>query len=191
RWKALQYTVRRAFSPVLVSPAVEHDSVRVHLVSDLRTAVQGTLTVRTLTFDGRELYTTTSPVTLPADSSVVALSVPLAGDSSDVVLVAELMMPDDTTRNLLYFVRPKHQRLPDPGLTTQVRRDGDDLVITVAARALARDIHLWFDGVDGHMSDDFFDLLPGESRGVRFTPAASLEVIPHLGVETLRERRPR
>jgi beta-mannosidase len=78
RWKALQYYVRRAFALLLVSPALEHDSVRVYVVSDRLTPVQGTLTVRTLTFDGRELYTTTSPVTLPADTSIVALSVPLA-----------------------------------------------------------------------------------------------------------------
>jgi beta-mannosidase len=212
RWKALQYYVRRAFAPLLVSPALEHDSVRVYVVSDRLTPVQGTLTVRTLTFDGRELYTTTSPVTLPADTSIVALSVPLAealgrhatggtagaggrdaaaeADSSDVVLVAELTTPADTTRDLLYFARPKHQRLPDPQITTQVQRDGDDLVITVAAKNLARDVHLWFEGVEGRMSDDFFDLLPGESRVVRFTPAAPLTTVPRLGVETLRGRSP-
>ncbi len=202
RWKALHYEARRAFAPVLVSAVLSDDTVRVHLVSDRRWPAAGTLTVRTVGFDGGETFRTERAVELPVNGAAVAVELPVAavlggGPGADPaasdhdrslaqsetegpradrrsVLVAELVLDDGArVRDLLYFVEPKALALPDPELETRVRREGGGWVVDVSAGALARAVHLTADGA--HFPDNWFDLLPGETRTVPMEMEAAQE----------------
>ena len=199
-WKLLHHAARRAFEPVLVSATLSDDTVRVHLVSDRRSPARGTLTVRTVEFEGGEAFRLERTVELPVNGSAVAAAVvgeALTGGpdhdarATRTVLVAELALEDGTrARDVLYFAPPKALDLPDPELRTAVRRAGAGWVVDVTARALARAVQLRAAGA--RFEDNGFDLLPGETRTVRIETGADAATKPAVTARSLADSgRPR
>ena len=119
-------------------------------------------------------------------------------DPSHVVLVAELTArtelgsaerspsrdgagtlpgsPQSTTgatigRNLFYFLKTRELALPSPELSLAVTPHRIGATVKVTARRFARAVWLSTPDGDGAFSDNFFDLLPGESATVEWTPA--------------------
>jgi len=180
RWKALHYAARRFFAPILLSTVEEGSEIRVHGVSDLRTDTPGHLVARLLDFEGRELWRKESDVKLAANSSAVLLSMARAevlrasADPARVVLAIDLAGVSGVgrgrlARSLFYFVKTKDLALPDPELSVLVTPDatGQSMGVRVSARRLARDVYLVTDPApterEQMFSDNYFDLLPGES----------------------------
>jgi beta-mannosidase len=169
RWKALHYAARRFFAPVLVSPVEENGHVKVFVVSDRRADARARLTVRLVDFDGKELLRREEDVVVKANSSEVAW----AGEKRDIlrgldparlVLVAELREGATTlSRNLMWFGKTKDLALPPPELQVAVEARGADASVRVTARRFARAVYLSTAAGEGAFSDNFFDLLPGES----------------------------
>jgi beta-mannosidase len=52
--------------------------------------------------------------------------------------------------------------------------DGQNYWIEVSAERLAKNIMLDFPTADGQFSDNYFDLLPGETRRITFKPGKSV-----------------
>jgi beta-mannosidase len=178
RWKALHYYARRFFAPLLVSPVLEKGNVNVYGVSDRLTDTPARLSLRLIDFDGHELWRKESNVALFANTSRVYQSLSKrealhGADPSKVVLVAELSQNGQRlARNLLFFVKTRDLDLPAPELTTLVEGHGGVATVKVTARRLARDVWLNAPGAPGDFSDNFFDLLPGETVAVAWRPAS-------------------
>jgi beta-mannosidase len=177
RWKALHYFARRFFAPVLVSPVDDKGTINVWGVSDRRTDAAARLTVRLLDFSGRELARREQDVVLAANASRIYLSFRKhellgAADPKKVALVAELAENGQPlARNVFWFEKTKDLELPRPDLSLAVAAaPSGAFAITVGAKQLARDVYLGSGVVDGFFEDNFFDLLPGESRTVIFRP---------------------
>jgi beta-mannosidase len=178
RWKALHYAARRFFAPVLVSPVEEGGSVRVFVVNDRRTDVRAKLTLRVLDLDGKELARRAHDVVSKANTSVALLVAARkdllgAAEPSRVVLVAELHEAAGgplLSRNLLFFAKTKDLALPAPELQVAVEARGADLAVRVTAKRFARGVYLSTTSGAGTFSDNFFDLLPGESATVLYQP---------------------
>ena len=195
RWKALHWYAARAFAPLLISPVIEQgpagDVVRVYLVSDLPLPVAGTLTVLTLTFRGEERFSRAVGATASALGSTLALEIPVAealagADSGEVVLVAAFASGGRVlAKRLLHFALPKHQALPDPQLGVQVWRGEEHWLVDVSAGALARAVEL-VTPAPGRFEDNFFDMLPGELRTVRFLPEGARPNRLEVWVRSLR-----
>jgi beta-mannosidase len=119
-------------------------------------------------------------------------------DPSHVVLVAELSArtelgsaerspsregagtlpgsPQSTTgvqvsRNLFYFLKTRDLALPAPELAIAVTPHRIGATVKVTARRFARAVWLSTPDGEGAFSDNFFDLLPGETATVEWTPA--------------------
>jgi len=194
QWKALHWFARRAFAPLLLSPVIEGDVVRVWLVSDLQQPVSGTLTVRTVGFDGRVGFRREVAASARANGSTLALELPLAevlrGTSAEraVLDVAFESAGASAERRLRYFALPKQLVLPDPRLIVSVRRDAAGWIADVSTRALARAVELTSDG-RGRFADNFFDLLPGETRSIRFRSEIPPATPPAVSVRSLADVR--
>jgi beta-mannosidase len=181
RWKALHYAARRFFAPVLVSPVEDHGTVRVFAVSDRRADTRARLSVRLIDFDGKVHagVGTEQDVAIKAGSSAPVFAAPerdlLKGaNPNTVALVTELHEGQTLlSRNILYFAKAKDLALPPPELAVAAQPNGrGGATVRVTAKQLALSVWLTAPNEAGVFSDNFFDLLPGETATVEWTPRA-------------------
>ncbi len=172
-WKALHYRARRAYSEVLVSPVVEDGQARVYVVSDLRDPLTGRLTLELLDFQGRRAWEKSLDVEIPPNRSSrlfeICLSDLLQGrDKEGHVLRVRLAAGERKAENLLYFVYPKDLKLGTPAIRANMAKDGQGWRVELQTDTLVKDLFLSVPGVAMTWSDNYFDLLPGETKTVTF-----------------------
>jgi beta-mannosidase len=182
RWKALHYAARRFFAPVLVSPVEDNGNLRVFVVNDRRADVRARLVLRLVDFEGKELSRQQHEVVAKPTSSAVVWSawkkeVLRGADPSRVVLVVELQPSGGgapLSRNLHFFVKTRDLELPAPELQLAVEARGAGASVRVTAKRFAKAVYLSSTSAsgEGSFSDNFFDLLPGESVVVDWKPTA-------------------
>ncbi len=185
RWKALQYYAKRFYAPLLVSPHVEDGAVKVYIVSDKVKAEAATLRVRLMDFDGKVLLEESHLVDVAALASKVYLEWPLkkltdagAADTSRVFVVAELVVGKETvSRNLAYLAPVKEIHLKPAALKVEAAGEKGSYRIRIGSAVLARSVYLSFGSVDAEVSDNYFDVMPGETVEVAVKTAASLEAL--------------
>jgi beta-mannosidase len=183
RWKALQYYARRFYAPILVSPHVEDGAVKVYIVSDKTEATPAALRLRLMDFDGKVLLDEKQDVKIdPLSSKVYAdwpfLKITQAGvsDTSRVFVVAELSANGNLiSRNLTYIAPTKEVHLTPAKLSVQTIGADGQYRIRITSPVLARDVYLSFGKLDVKVSDNYFDLLPGESADITANSASSLD----------------
>ncbi|MDR3751904.1 MAG: glycoside hydrolase family 2 protein [Terracidiphilus sp.] len=185
RWKALQYYARRFYAPILVSPHVESGSLKTYIVSDKTEAQPAALRVRLMDFNGKVLLEDTHAVTVAPLSSKVYLDWPLkkladagATDTSHVFVVAELSAGGaDISRNVIYLAPVKEIHLKPAALKVEAAGANGSYKVRITAPVLARSVYLSFGNLDVKVSDNYFDLLPGETAEITVAGAASLEAL--------------
>jgi len=184
RWKALQYYARRFYAPILVSPHVE-DSLKVYIVSDKVKAEPATLRVRLMDFDGKVLLEESSAVSVAPLTSKVYLDWPLkkltdagAQDTSRVFVVAELTAGgSQISRNIVYLAPTKGVHLKPAQLKIETTGENGRYKICITSPVLARRVYLSFGDLDVQVSDNYFDLLPGETAEIKATSTASIDAL--------------
>jgi beta-mannosidase len=183
RWKALQYYARRFYAPVLVSPHVEDGAVKVYIVSDKTDAQKAMLRVRLMDFDGKVLLeekqdVTVSPLTSKVylDWSFLRLTQAGASDTSRVFVVADLTVGGaEVSRNLTYLAPVKEVHLKPATLQVETTDSNGKIRIRVSSPVLARSVYLSFGNLDVKVSENYFDVLPGETVEVTAESKASVE----------------
>jgi beta-mannosidase len=183
RWKALQYYAKRFYSPVLVSPHEEGENVRIYVVSDRVAATPATLQVRLLDFNGKVLYTQSAPVQVEPLTSKVYLDIPKAKllkgqDLKKVVLSCALQAGGTTlSANTHYFALPKEMALPKTSIAATWQQASDSTYqVTLKSKTLAREVWVSLAEGDGFFGDNFFDLLPGETKVLTFKSEGATSV---------------
>jgi len=184
RWKALHYYAREAFAPVAALPFVEDDTLSVYGVCDLGKNATAALHVRALHMDGKTLSDNTLPnVSLHPDSALVIWKSPLKtlldGTKPENVVV-EITLRDTADaalyRRLLYLAPPRKLRLPKATVTLAAAPAEGGYTLTLSTDRLAKNVLLSTEA-DGFFSDNYFDLLPGETRKVFFKTTKKLETL--------------
>jgi beta-mannosidase len=170
RWKALNYYARRFYDDVLVSPFLHDDKVDVYVVSDKLQPIAGTIHTRLLDFSGNVLLDQTKDVQVPAQSNAIYFtidksSLPAKFDPRQDFLVFDLEVGGKkVSRNEVFFEVTHDLELPvGPKIETTVSKSGDGYSITLQSAKLARGVYVSFGDLDVQTSDNYFDLLPGES----------------------------
>ncbi len=185
RWKALQFYARRFYAPILVSPHVEEGSLKVYIISDKTAAQPATLRVRLMDFDGKVLLESTQQVSVDPLASKVYLDWPLvkltqagAADTSHVFVVAELNMGGtEISRNLTYLAPTKEVHLKPASLAVETSGGNGSYTIRITSPVLTRDVYLSFGDLDMQVSDNYFNLLPGETREITVKGTAALDAV--------------
>lgn len=187
KWKALQYALQNdLYKTFLISMKEENDSVSVYVVSDSLKDVNARLKIELVSFNGKEIVPVwDSVVHLSANSSMLLLKISftqlrtvssLRTNSSTYLLHAELSFDEEmlATKNF-FFTKPKDLSLPNPNLKTEIlysriKTQYEDYpnvyLITLHTDAFAKDVFLSYDFEDVKFSDNFFDMLPGETKTV-------------------------
>ncbi|MCB0571639.1 MAG: glycoside hydrolase family 2 protein [Phaeodactylibacter sp.] len=178
RWKALHYYVRDAYKRETVVFIDSKDKLKVYTCSGRMEPATAQLRLELLNFDGQVLWQQESDTRLSPDSALVAADFDIKqfnnlGSRESMVLRARLYENGQLLHeNLYYFTEPRSLKLPAaPQLTTSWAKQTDgSYALTLASNALAKNVFLSYEGVDGFFSDNYFDLLPGEQKTVSFSP---------------------
>jgi beta-mannosidase len=184
RWKALQYHARRFYAPVaLAALRSQEGETTVSLLNDRTRAVRGELRLRVMTLDGKLLREERKPVDMaPLSAAKVGtyLDADLLGGADPASTVAVFDLQPDAepaSRGVVYFRAAKEMAWPDPGLRTQVARDGDGFALELHADKFARAVWIDAGDLDADFSDNALTLLPGESVSLRVSSKADLAAL--------------
>jgi beta-mannosidase len=182
RWKALHYYARRFYDDVLISPFLHDDKVDVYVVSDKLQLLSGTIHMRLLDFSGNVLLEQSKQVQVPAQSNAIYLTLDKAAMASKADLRRSFLVFDlavdgkQVSRNLIFFNVTHDLDLPvAPKIETTLNKSAEGYTVTLHSAKLARSVYLSFGHLDAQSSDNYFDLLPGETVTLQLKSAASPE----------------
>jgi beta-mannosidase len=195
RWKALQYYVQKAYSPVLVSNVLEDGQLHTYIVSDEMKDQRVTLLMQAIDLDGKVLWEQEKKdVLIPSNSSKLYHSIAPAAlwqgaDSGKVIFYAKVIKNSKLlSDNVYYFTLARNMALPEPGISTTLTVDDQGIIrVRVSTKKLARNIYLLVDNdAESHFSDNYFDLLPGQEKEITLRSARPLaEIKEQLSVRSL------
>jgi beta-mannosidase len=169
RWKALHYSSRRFFDPVLLSIEDVDTHMGVFVTNDTREALSFDVRWSLETLQGERLDSGEEQVSVDALSTVRVKHLDFSERITDAnrrgtVVVCDLLRDDHHIQTALATFAPtKHLTLEDPHLTTELSTEGPLLAIRVHADSLARFVELAFEGMDVLFSDNYFDLPAGRT----------------------------
>lgn len=174
RWKALHFYVKRAFAPVLVSTWLDTDnSVKIDVVSDLKQAKNATIDLTLLSFDGKKLWTKTADIAIKPNAAEAVYKLNASDinliDKSNSVLKIKLTENNNViAENEMYFLPVKELALIEPEITHRVTKTNKGYKVLVSTKNLAKSVFLELDKTIGNFSENYFDLMPGESKVVEY-----------------------
>ncbi|MDG2344123.1 MAG: glycoside hydrolase family 2 TIM barrel-domain containing protein [Flavobacteriales bacterium] len=166
KWKALHYSVKKAFKPVIISHEFIDSNLRVTVVSDRKTVFVGEVEIVLSKFEGDSIIEKwTKKVEINSNESNLVLALdksqlPKGVDKKTCYLNLILKEKNQTvsTKNV-YFLPMKALKIPCPKLTTQITIDEkkNNIVVKIKSENFAKSVHVVSSGSD-NFSDNFFDL---------------------------------
>lgn len=195
-WKALHYQAGRAFAPLLINPIQEDGNLNVYLISDkLESLSNLTLDMELIDFNGKRLARKTASVDAPANASVKVFSLAVddwASEAQRKECFVRHTLRDKNKKilasDIYFFNRTKDLNLPETTVSYKVKSQNGQCEVTVTSRKLAKDLFIQIPIQGARFSDNFFDLLPGESRKVIITsPEIKKGEDPKITVKHIRE----
>lgn len=169
--KASFYYTKKFYHPLLLT--IDHDPgqpLLLWVVNDRVASYEGQVTLRVYDFAGAELSSHTFKAEVPANGAIqlgrLTEAEVLNGRAAEEVVVRLTAEGFDAPDNVYYLRDPKELRMPASVL--KVDADEASQTVTVTAEGyLARLVKLELPLGNVRFSDNFFNLLPGESVTVR------------------------
>jgi beta-mannosidase len=191
-WKALQYFAVKAFAPVAISFFPEKNDVRIFLDSDLPESREVKVEYSLIDFNGNVITSKLLQATLDPERATAAFTLSLKdikelADLSKTFLLVRLMDENNVLASDSYFfVNPKELYLPKANINTKLRIENGKLLVDLTTDKLAKNVYLSIDNIDADFSDNYFDLLPGESKIVTLEVAYTEKILESdLKIQTL------
>jgi len=184
KWKAAQYMARDVCRTYIASTIIEDNKFKVYIVSDSLKNVNAKLSLNMLSLDGeKQFFSEEKDLTIDANTSKVYFEIDSAKitegiDVNNVVLNIEVKTEDKLlTDNNYYFTVEKNLSLTKPNITVKSNlKNNKTTRITLKTDVLAKNVYLAFPEKEGHFSDNYFDLLPGQEKVVTFTCTSSVTI---------------
>ncbi len=192
RWKALQYFSKKAYAEVLVAPRSVDGMLEVHVVSDRLSPFEATLSLRLLDFSGEVKWKREQAIHVPANASHTHFEIPVKQlldnqKATEVLLDAKLLEAGAlVTSNNFYFVPVREIDLPQPKITLSTKAVADGYTLDLSTDVLAKNVYLTLEE-EGFFSDNYFDLLPGETKSIHLKTEASGDSSGKIRVVTIRD----
>jgi len=195
-WKALHYYARRFYSPVLISLNCENDDYKFYIVSDVAEPIEAQLQVNIMTFTGTTFMKCEKQVLIRPFESAVFHSIrkkdiPDLFKTEEIFIFCTLTSGDSIiSENTFYFDLPKNLKLTPPEINTAIKQVDHGFEIILSSKKLARSVILIARDIEGFFEDNFFDLIPGRERKIRFFTQSSIKKVAFenaLSIQTLFE----
>ncbi|NQS88627.1 glycoside hydrolase family 2 protein [Patescibacteria group bacterium] len=173
RPKPAYYAIKRAFQPVLISLVDEGEKIEIWICNDTLKKVKGRLCLKSMSFEGRVLWTKEEDVFIPSNQSVKVLVKPIwemgIESRKENFIYASLKMEESEVENHLFLKRERYLKLPSRQFERRVDQSKNGLEIELYSSVFVRAVALGIPGENAEFSDNFFDLIPGVRKRVRLT----------------------
>ncbi len=171
-YKALQYTARHCNAPVSVSIENNKENIRIFALNDYKEDITVIVQYSIFDFEKGILKRRKKEITVESLSNIIVyyLSVDELGEKYALRrtgLLAEMFVGDKLiSRKTVLFNKEKNLELPKAKLKKTVEISDKHSIITVESDCYARLIRLESLCSALPFSDNYFDLLPGESKTI-------------------------
>lgn len=173
RWKALHYFVKKLYQNVIISQTITNDKIEVWVVSDLSKKIDTKIQLKLLDFNGNPIWEKQIPIQIAANSSKIVFEIKKEdllknNDKTKILLYAELFENNTViASNILYFTGIKNLELQEPHIAIKINTISKSISeIILKSNILSKNVFI-NSPLNITLSDNFFDLLPGETKIIR------------------------
>lgn len=159
--------------------ALSKKVLELKLVNDRLTPARGTLCLQTMTLDGRVVFEQKQDMRLPKNDAIDVktwrVQDILGGEQPEnVIFYITFETAGKTYYNIAYPLRQKDMAYTKPNLSVVCTPAADGFDVTLTTELFARAVYLKTCGISDFFSDNYFDLLPGQSRTIHVRTTKSL-----------------
>ena len=171
-YKALQYHAKHFFNPVMVSIEGDKKGVKVYLLNDTLQNVKGKLILKVVDFNSGVVDLIESNHDIAKLSVQKVYYIPMRDfvgkyKLDKVAIVCDLLVGDVTVNTKTFlFKNEKYLNLNKVEYQKEVRVENDTVYITLTSNKFARLVRVTDRYSMQPFSDNWFDLLPGESKTI-------------------------
>jgi len=167
RRKIAFYGVRRTFEPVkLILRETGCGEITVVGCNDTQCDVAFDMKYGYVSFDGQKDNSEVTPVVIPAHSrKTLATFAKAENDGLAGIWYAAPSSPTSCKPGILRYTDYRNLKTIPAKWEAQSESKGNDLIVNITAKTYCHGVHLVISS-DAHLSDNYFDLLPGESRTI-------------------------
>lgn len=180
RWKALQYKAQEVYQNVLISPVVEKDYLRVHVVND-SVGFKADFNIQSFNFNGKKIFEGTKLLDIATDTSGEFYNVPLKelvkteDSTANVYLVLTLKQGDTLiSKRISYLARPKDLALAKQTILKEINPVEGGFLVKLKCPRLCKNVFLTA-YTEGVFEENYFDLLPNEEKTIFYKTKASFD----------------
>jgi len=160
-WKALHYTAQDVFSPISLSQKLDRDGmISVWVMTDLIENIQDTLIISIYNLDGEITHKVTDPISKKIEGSVLIYSQKIKVNDNQFI-VAELKNKQVKSKTL-FANKTKNLNFKKPTISYRIKNN--TIILQTDIPAFEVYLHV----LKGQFSDNFFSLLPGEKKILKF-----------------------
>ena len=180
-WKALQYYAKKSFEPMTVLPTITKEKqLKIFGINDKLSDANASLIVNYIDFNGNVRFTDTVAVVLDKNASKLLYE----GNSEQVFKDKNLDSKSTTiwvgleyngviiASSSIQTEKPKSLNLEKPNIEIIKNIDDNKIVLQVSTNKFAKNAY-FKSSLDGHFTDNFFDIIPGKQYKITFIPKKS------------------
>lgn len=202
-FKALQYTSKHFFAPIMISIEDSKNCLDLYIVNDTLRALEHTdckVICSLYDFDGKLLTQSNNDCSIAANASKHIQNIKLSDLKSkcknlkDCVFVADLVVDGNVISHKTFlFDKEKNVKLPKANITFDVAVSDGTAQITLKTDKFARLVRLHSRQITTPFSDNYFDILPGEDKVVTYAcgEMTAEQVKADLAVQSVADIQPK
>ncbi|HEV2662124.1 MAG TPA: glycoside hydrolase family 2 protein, partial [Ktedonobacteraceae bacterium] len=168
--KAGYFYTRRAYAPVLASfKALSDGAIELWITNDTLTEVSDTIVVQAGSFIHGTLWEEQQQISVPAGSSLPVWrreAKQLGGTADRYLAVRAQQQSFPANRHFFAAIKDRERPAPVEPAITITNNGASELLVHLRAPAYLFYVHLLVAGEGTRFSDNYFDLVAGESRAI-------------------------
>ena len=178
-WKALHYSAKKFFNPILISGVEDKEklTVEIHISNDTLQEQNGKVVWKLMNLNGKAEAGGAFEVKIDANTTAKKQTLDLAeavnktGGIRETILFYSFMVDGKkVSSNTTYFERPKHMKLQVPTFKTDVKQINEkEYDLTIRSDKPALWVWIEIAGIPAKYSDRFFDLDGEEAKKVNIS----------------------
>lgn len=167
KWKALQYASRHFFEPLCVSIEETKNEYKLYIINDLREKKDVKIICTLSKLDGTVVSKKEFVKSVEGLSSDCVFDDKINGNLKNLFLSVKMFENDIlVSERTKIFVPDKELNLVPDSVKYTSKYENGELRITLCSEYFCRSVMVDIEGESAPLSDNFFDLLPGEEKTV-------------------------